>query len=54
MDASAAGPFTYTPVPDANGFDPAVRAFRVSPGGVMNATGGGNPNFTIRFRVRVN
>jgi uncharacterized repeat protein (TIGR01451 family) len=53
-NVGAAGPFTYTPVPDANGFDPAVRAFRVSPGGVMNATGGGNPNFTIRFRVRVN
>jgi uncharacterized repeat protein (TIGR01451 family) len=53
-NVGAAGPFTYTPVPDANGFDPAVRAFRLSPGGVMNATGGGNPSFTIRFRVRVN
>jgi uncharacterized repeat protein (TIGR01451 family) len=48
------GPFDYTPVPDANGFDPAVRALRVAPGGVMNATGGGNPSFTVQFRVRIN
>ena len=48
------GPFTYTPVPDANGFDAAVRAVRVAPAGVMNATGGGNPSFTIQFQVRIN
>jgi hypothetical protein len=48
------GPFDYTPVPDANGFDAAVRALRVSPGGVMNAAGGGNPSFTVQFRVRIN
>ncbi len=49
------GPWTYTPVPDGNGFDPAVRAVRVAPVGVMNASSGGNnPSFTIQFRVRVN
>ena len=39
----ASGPWTYTPVPDANGFDAAVRAVRIAPTGVMNAAGGGNP-----------
>jgi uncharacterized repeat protein (TIGR01451 family) len=48
------GPWTYVPVPDADGFDAAVRALRVIPGGTMNAVGGGNPAFTIQFRVRVN
>jgi trimeric autotransporter adhesin len=50
----ASGPWTYTPVPDANGFDPAVRAVRISPAGVMSAAGVGNPAFTIQFRVRIN
>jgi uncharacterized repeat protein (TIGR01451 family) len=50
----AAGPWTYTPVPDANGFDPSVRAVRIIPAGVMNAAGGGNPSFTIQFQVRIN
>ena len=48
------GPWTYTPVPDADGFDAAVRAVRIAPTGVMNATGGGNPSFTVQFRVRIN
>jgi uncharacterized repeat protein (TIGR01451 family) len=50
----AAGPWTYVPVPDADGFDGVVRAMRVAPGGTMNAAGVGNPSFTIQFRVRVN
>jgi uncharacterized repeat protein (TIGR01451 family) len=50
----ASGPWTYTPVPDANGFDAAVRAVRIAPSGVMSAAGSGNPSFTIQFRVRVN
>jgi len=50
----ATGPWTYTPVPDANGFDAAVRAVRIAPTGVMSAAGGGNPSFTIQFRVRIN
>jgi uncharacterized repeat protein (TIGR01451 family) len=50
----ASGPFTYTPAPDANGFDSAVRAIRVAPAGTMSAAGTGNPSFVIQFRVRVN
>jgi hypothetical protein len=47
-------PYNYTPVPDASGFDPNVTGFRIAPTGVMNpATVAGNPNFTVRFRVRV-
>jgi uncharacterized repeat protein (TIGR01451 family) len=49
----ASGPWTYVPVPDANGFDANVKAVRVSPGGVMNAAGSGNPSFTIQFQVRI-
>jgi uncharacterized repeat protein (TIGR01451 family) len=48
-------PFTYAPLPDANGFDAAVTALRVAPTGVMaGATGPGQPSFTVRFQVRVN
>ena len=47
-------PYTYTPTPDAAGFDPAVTGFRVAPGGDMNAaSGSGNPSFNIRFTTRV-
>jgi uncharacterized repeat protein (TIGR01451 family) len=47
-------PYNYTPVPDADGFDPNVTGFRIAPTGMMNAaTVAGNPNFTVRFRVRV-
>jgi len=49
-----AGPWGYTPAPDANGFDPLVRAVRIKPGGTMSAAGAGSPSFTIQFRVRVN
>ena len=48
------GPWTYPPAPDVNGFDPLVRAVRISPAGVMSAAGAGNPSFTIQFRVRIN
>ena len=50
----ASGPWTYTPVPDANGFDGAVRAIRVAPAGTLSAAGTGNPSFTLQFRVRIN
>ncbi|HET8712206.1 MAG TPA: hypothetical protein VFM23_00820, partial [Gemmatimonadales bacterium] len=47
--------FVYTPSPDAEGYDPLIRAVRVVPGGVMNAaSGGSNPTFTLQFRVRIN
>ena len=48
------GPWTYLPVPDASGFDAAVRAVRIAPTGAMSAAGGGNPAFTIQFRVKIN
>jgi hypothetical protein len=44
--------FGYTPVPDANGFDAAITAVRIAPGGTMAApTAAGNPQFTLRYRV---
>lgn len=47
-------PYTYTPAPDADGFDSAVTGFRVTPSGAMSAASGGNqPSFSIRFRVRI-
>jgi trimeric autotransporter adhesin len=52
--AGVTGPWTYTPVPDADGYDAAVRAVRIAPTGVMSAAGGGNPSFTIQFRIRIN
>jgi uncharacterized repeat protein (TIGR01451 family) len=47
-------PFGYSPTPDAAGFDAAVRGIRIAPSGSMAASGpGGDPSFTVRFRVRV-
>ena len=47
-------PYTYVPVPDAQGYDPAVTGYRINPAGTMNAAVGGNvPSFNIRFRVRI-
>ena len=44
--------FGYTPVPDANGFDAAIKAVRVAPSGAMAApTGAGNPLFALRYDV---
>jgi uncharacterized repeat protein (TIGR01451 family) len=53
-NVGAAGPWTYTPVPDVDGFDPAVRAVRIAPAGTMSAAGAGNPSFTLQFRIRIN
>jgi uncharacterized repeat protein (TIGR01451 family) len=48
-------PFDYTPVPDpATGYDTNVTGVRINPSGILNAAGGGNPSFTVYFRVRVN
>ncbi len=47
-------PYTYVPVPDANGVDANVTGLRIAPGGAMSASApGGSPSFTVRFRVRV-
>jgi uncharacterized repeat protein (TIGR01451 family) len=46
-------PFTYTPVPDSQGFDAAVTGIRITTSGTMAAAGSGNPSFSVRFRARV-
>jgi uncharacterized repeat protein (TIGR01451 family) len=47
-------PFNFTPIPDAQGFDPAVTGIQVNPTGVMNAAAGGNnPSFNLLIRIRV-
>ena len=47
-------PFSYVPVPDAQGFDAAVTGIRVAPQGQFNAeAGGGAPTFELRYRLRV-
>jgi uncharacterized repeat protein (TIGR01451 family) len=46
--------YTYTPVPDANGFDSQVTGIKVTPTGTFNAaSGGNNPSFSLQFKVRV-
>ena len=46
--------WTYTPVPDADGYDANVTNIRINPKGVMRASDGtDHPTFTLRFRVRV-
>jgi hypothetical protein len=45
--------WTYVPVPDVNGFDPAVTHIRLRPQGAMNASGGGNPYVDMTFRMRL-
>jgi uncharacterized repeat protein (TIGR01451 family) len=48
------GTWTYTPTPDASGFDALVTNIRVRPQGSMAAAGASNPSFTITFRIKVN
>ena len=46
--------YTYTPVPDAQGFDDRVTAIRINPKGIFNPSeSGSNPQFSLRFRVRL-
>jgi hypothetical protein len=46
--------FTYTPVPDADGYDSAVTHVRIEPSGAFAAaTAGGEPSFALSFRLRV-
>lgn len=46
--------WTYTPTPDADGYDVNVTNIRVSPSGTFNAAAGPNqPSFNLQFRVRV-
>jgi uncharacterized repeat protein (TIGR01451 family) len=47
-------PFSYLPVPNANGFDANVKGFRVAPSGTLaGASGASQPSFSVEFRVRV-
>jgi hypothetical protein len=44
--------YTYTPVPDANGYDAAVTHLRIAPKGIFAGASSGNPSFSYQFRVR--
>lgn len=51
---SGGPPYTYVPAANAEGYDPAVRGLRIAPTGTFAAAAGASqPNFTVRFRVRV-
>lgn len=45
--------WTYTPVANANGTDPAVTTVRIAPSGAFAANTGTAPSFTVQFRMRV-
>ena len=46
--------FSYTPTPDAAGFDSSVTHIRITPEGSMaGATAAGSPSFELRFRLRI-
>jgi trimeric autotransporter adhesin len=45
--------YTYTPAPDANGYDANVTNIRINPQGTFAASGG-SPSFQVNFRVKVN
>ncbi len=47
--------WSYTPTPNAEGYDPAITHVRVRLRGAMSANSGGDdPGFELRWRVRVN
>lgn len=47
-------PFTYTPVPDAAGYDAAVTGVQITPAGFFNgASGGNNPSFSLSLRMKI-
>lgn len=53
--ASGGAPFTYTPIPDTNGYDAGVKGIRIAPAGTMaGATAAGQPSFAITFQARIN
>lgn len=45
--------YNYTPIPDADGFDFAVRYIRINPKGVFQGSTGIPTTFDLRMRVRV-
>ena len=47
-------PYNYSPVPDAQGYDPVVTGYRINPSGVMSAASGSTfPGFSVQLRIRV-
>ncbi|MFK8017778.1 MAG: hypothetical protein AB8G17_20310 [Gammaproteobacteria bacterium] len=48
-------PYTYTPVPNADGFDPLITGIEVRPRGIFEGTAdvANAPQFELSFRVRV-
>ncbi|MGI9238148.1 MAG: hypothetical protein ACR2QZ_12170 [Woeseiaceae bacterium] len=47
-------PYSYAPIPDVDGFDPAVTGIRIAPTGSMSpASGGNSPSFAVTLRVRI-
>ena len=52
--AGGGPPFSYVPVPDAQGFDAAVTGISINPAGsIAGNTGSGAPEFEIRYRLRI-
>ncbi len=52
--AGGGAPYTYTPVPDANGYDALVTGIRIAPSGTMAAaTLTSQPSFTVTFRAKI-
>ena len=48
------GPYDYTASPDADGYDPLITGFQITPGGSMVGDSGSGPaSFDIVFRVRI-
>ncbi len=47
-------PYNYPPVPDVDGFDPAITGVRINPSGPMNPTVPPNtPSFSILLQIRI-
>lgn len=52
--AGGGAPFTYTPVPDAAGYDSAVTGVQIIPAGIFNGvSGGSNPSFSLSLKMKI-
>ncbi len=45
--------FSYTPTPDADGYDVNVTAVRVNPSGALNFSSSGDPYFELLFQAKI-
>jgi len=53
-NSGSAGPWTYTPVPGADGCDPSITHLRINPQGTfVGSPTAPNPSFSLKFRVCV-